>query len=46
MGLWGDEDLENRVPWNRSIGIDTLRTVVSIWTDDETMIRLDEACFI
>ena len=46
VGLWRDKDLENRVPWDRSVGIDTLRAIVSVRTDDETMIRLDEACFI
>ena len=43
MSLGGDEDLENRVPWDRSVGIDTLKAVVPGWTDDEAVIGLDES---
>ena len=46
VGLRGDEDLEDRVPWDRSVGIDALGTVVSVWTDYEAVVCLDEACFV
>ena len=46
VGLGRDEDLEDRAPRDRSVGIDALWTVVAVWADDKAVIRLDEACFI
>jgi hypothetical protein len=46
MSLRRGQDLKDRLPGNRNIGINTLRTIIAVWTNYETMVRLDETCFI
>jgi hypothetical protein len=46
VGQWVDEDLQDHVPWDRGVWVDALGTVIAIWTDDEAVVRLNEARFV